>query len=87
MELVSLGGPPGLNIPDGCRAKGFSFLDGADAGGLGLLDSCGAEGLSIQGSTGADGSGFLDGLCCLRIILTKFHAQFQNYFLPIGIDE
>ena len=78
--------PLGLSIPDGCRANGFGFPDGAGAGGLVLLDSCRAEGLSIQGGIGADGSAFFDRLCCLGIILMKFHAQFPDYFLPMGID-
>ena len=86
VERVSLGGSPGLCIPDGCGAKGFGFPDGAGMGGLGFLDSCRAEGLSIQGSMGADGSGFLDGFHCLRIISMKLHAQLPNYFLPMGVD-
>ena len=39
MEQLSLGGPPSLNIPDGCRTGGFSFPDGAGMGSLGFLDS------------------------------------------------
>ena len=88
--------PPGLSIPNGCRASSFILPDGAGAGGLGFfdgldvgdlcfLDSCEAQDLSIQGNIEADGSGFFNGLCCLGLIPTKFHTQFPDGSPPAGI--
>ena len=64
---------------------GLGFCDGLDVGDFCFLDSCEGQGLSVQGNTGADGSGFLNGLCCLRLIPMKFHTQFPDGCLPMGI--
>ena len=43
VKWVSLGGSPGLHVPDGHGAKGFSFLDGVGTGGFSFLDGCRTE--------------------------------------------
>ena len=85
VEWLSLRGPLGLGIPDGCRTSTFGLLDGAGMGDLCFLDSWGAQGLSIHGNMGADGSGFFNGLCCLGLILMKFHTQFPDSSPPTGV--
>ena len=63
----------------------LDFFDRSDASDLCSLDSSEVQGFSVHGHTGADGSSFLNGLCCLGLVPTKFHTQFPDGSLPMGI--